>query len=40
MRWFGGCDRLHVSGYTLLRRPIDEAAREGRGRPCRLRAAA
>jgi sugar/nucleoside kinase (ribokinase family) len=25
--WFSGCDRLHLSGYSLLRSPIDGAAR-------------
>ena len=24
--WFEGCDHLHLSGYSLLRSPIDEAA--------------
>ncbi len=24
--WFAGCDRLHLSGYSLLRSPIDGAA--------------
>jgi len=24
--WFTGCDRLHLSGYSLLRSPIDTAA--------------
>jgi sugar/nucleoside kinase (ribokinase family) len=24
--WFDGCDHLHLSGYSLLRSPIDEAA--------------
>jgi sugar/nucleoside kinase (ribokinase family) len=24
--WFAGCDVLHVSGYSLVRSPIDEAA--------------
>ena len=26
MRWFGGCAWLHVTGYSLFRSPIDEAA--------------
>jgi sugar/nucleoside kinase (ribokinase family) len=25
--WFEGCDHLHLSGYSLLRSPIDDAAR-------------
>lgn len=25
--WFDGCDRLHLSGYSLMRSPIDGAAR-------------
>jgi sugar/nucleoside kinase (ribokinase family) len=25
--WFSGCDRLHLSGYSLLRSPIEGAAR-------------
>jgi sugar/nucleoside kinase (ribokinase family) len=24
--WFAGCDHLHLSGYSLLRAPIDDAA--------------
>ena len=24
--WLDGCDGLHLSGYSLLRSPIDEAA--------------
>ena len=24
--WFAGCDRLHLSGYSLMRAPIDTAA--------------
>jgi ribokinase len=24
--WFAGCDRLHLSGYSLMRTPIDTAA--------------
>ena len=24
--WFAGCDRLHLSGYSLMRSPIDTAA--------------
>ena len=39
MRWFGGCAWLHVTGYSLFRSPIDEAAAEGRGRACAGRAA-
>jgi ribokinase len=31
VRWFGGCDRLHLSGYSLLRSPIDEAAAKAAG---------
>jgi sugar/nucleoside kinase (ribokinase family) len=31
MRWFLGCDRLHLSGYSLLRSPIDEAAAKAAG---------
>jgi sugar/nucleoside kinase (ribokinase family) len=31
VRWFGGCDRLHLSGYSLLRRPIEEAAAKAVG---------
>ncbi len=31
VRWFGGCDRLHLSGYSLLRRPIEEAAAKAAG---------
>jgi ribokinase len=30
-RWFSGCDWLHLSGYSLLRRPIDEAAAKATG---------
>ncbi|MGH3079547.1 MAG: carbohydrate kinase family protein [Gaiellaceae bacterium] len=30
-RWFTGCDWLHLSGYSLLRRPIDEAAAKATG---------
>jgi ribokinase len=29
--WFSGCDWLHLSGYSLLRRPIDEAAAKATG---------
>ena len=29
--WFGGCDWLHLSGYSLLRRPIEEAAAKATG---------
>jgi sugar/nucleoside kinase (ribokinase family) len=31
VRWFGGCDWLHISGYSLLRSPIDEAAAKAAG---------
>ena len=31
VRWFGGCDWLHVSGYSLLRLPIEEAAAKATG---------
>jgi sugar/nucleoside kinase (ribokinase family) len=31
VRWFGGCDWLHLSGYSLFRRPIDEAAAKAAG---------
>jgi sugar/nucleoside kinase (ribokinase family) len=31
MHWFTGCDWLHLSGYSLLRRPIDEAAAKAAG---------
>lgn len=31
IRWFSGCDWLHLSGYSLLRRPIDEAAAKATG---------
>ena len=31
IRWFVGCDRLHLSGYALLRRPIEEAAAKAVG---------
>jgi ribokinase len=31
VRWFGGCDWLHLSGYSLFRKPIDEAAAKGAG---------
>src|SRR5512133_789904 len=31
VRWFGGCDCLHLSGYSLLRSPIDEAAAKAAG---------
>jgi sugar/nucleoside kinase (ribokinase family) len=31
IRWFVGCDRLHLSGYSLLRRPIEEAAAKAAG---------
>lgn len=29
--WFGGCDWLHLSGYSLLRLPIEEAAAKATG---------
>ena len=31
VRWFGGCDWLHLSGYSLFRRPIEEAAAKAAG---------
>src|SRR5512133_3712644 len=31
VRWFGGCDWLHLSGYSLLRLPIEEAAAKAAG---------
>jgi sugar/nucleoside kinase (ribokinase family) len=31
MRWFGGADWLHLTGYALLRSPIDEAAAKAAG---------
>jgi ribokinase len=31
VRWFGGCDWLHLSGYSLLRLPIGEAAAKATG---------
>jgi sugar/nucleoside kinase (ribokinase family) len=31
VRWFGGCEWLHLSGYSLFRRPIDEAAAKAAG---------
>jgi sugar/nucleoside kinase (ribokinase family) len=31
VRWFGGCEWLHLSGYALLRRPIEEAAAKAAG---------
>jgi sugar/nucleoside kinase (ribokinase family) len=31
VRWFGGCEWLHLSGYSLVRRPIDEAAAKAAG---------
>jgi sugar/nucleoside kinase (ribokinase family) len=31
IRWFAGCDWLHLSGYSLLRRPIEEAAARAAG---------
>ena len=30
MRWLGGADWLHVTGYALFRSPIDEAADQKR----------
>ena len=29
VRWFSGCDWLHLSGYSLLRRPIERGRCEG-----------
>lgn len=38
--WFAGCDRLHLSGYSLMRSPIDAAAlrasREARAAGARI----
>ena len=31
VRWFGGCDWLFLSGYSLLRGPIEEAAAKATG---------
>jgi ribokinase len=31
VRWFAGCEWLHLSGYSLLRRPIEEAAAKATG---------
>src|SRR6478735_4758134 len=31
VRWFAGCEWLHLSGYSLLRRPIEEAAAKAAG---------
>jgi sugar/nucleoside kinase (ribokinase family) len=31
MRWFAGCDWLHLTGYSLFRKPIDEAAAKAAG---------
>jgi ribokinase len=31
MRWFRGCGWLHLSGYSLLRSPIDEAGAKAAG---------
>jgi sugar/nucleoside kinase (ribokinase family) len=31
MKWFEGCDALFLSGYSLLRRPIDEAGAKAAG---------
>ena len=31
IRWFTECDWLHLSGYSLLRRPIEEAAAKATG---------
>jgi ribokinase len=31
MRWFRDCDWLHLSGYSLLRAPIDEAGAKAAG---------
>jgi sugar/nucleoside kinase (ribokinase family) len=31
VRWFGGCEWLFLSGYSLLRSPIEEAAAKAAG---------
>jgi sugar/nucleoside kinase (ribokinase family) len=31
VRWFGGCEWLHLSGYSLFRGPIEEAAAKAAG---------
>jgi len=31
VRWFGGCEWLHLSGYSLFLRPIEEAAAKAAG---------
>ena len=31
VRWLAGCEWLHLSGYSLLRRPIEEAAAKAAG---------
>ncbi len=31
VRWFAGCEWLHLSGYSLLRGPIEEAAAKATG---------
>jgi sugar/nucleoside kinase (ribokinase family) len=31
VRWFTGCEWLHLSGYSLVRPPIDEAAAKAAG---------
>src|SRR5207245_3100130 len=31
VRWFGSCEWLHLSGYSLFRRPIEEAAAKAAG---------
>ncbi len=31
VKWFGDCDWLHLSGYSLYERPIDEAAAKAAG---------
>jgi sugar/nucleoside kinase (ribokinase family) len=31
VRWFAGCEWLHLSGYSLLRRPMEEAAAKATG---------
>lgn len=31
VRWFAGCEWLHLSGYSLFRRPIEEAAAKAAG---------
>jgi sugar/nucleoside kinase (ribokinase family) len=31
MAWFRGCSRLHLPGYSLVRKPVDEAAAKAAG---------